>query len=184
MWLAADELARQLQGAGVRVAVLGACESGRHDGISAWAGVAPALVARGVGAVVAMQYEVLDRDAIAFSEMFYVALAAGQSIDEAVAAGRQAMLGRANKDGVEWGVPVLYMRATDGILFPRLAEHASETGEQIRRVIRQTVKSVTAGATNVGIRAKRARGSFELIQDVEDVRGENTQNIGLEVDEL
>jgi hypothetical protein len=47
-----------------------------------------------VPVVVAIQYEILDLHAIAFSEIFYAALAAGLSVDEAVAAGRLAMLGQ------------------------------------------------------------------------------------------
>src|SRR5262249_20113613 len=41
-YLKASDLARELTVAGVRVAVLGACESGRQDGVSPWAGGAAA----------------------------------------------------------------------------------------------------------------------------------------------
>lgn len=168
----ADELALQLQKAGVRVVVLGACESGRRDGVSAWTGIAPALVERGVPAVVAMQYEVLDDHAIAFSQMFYTSLASGLSIDEAVSAGRLAMLGKSREDDVEWGVPVLYMRSSDGVLFPKLAERNAETASQIRRVVQQTVETIKQGGKVIGIQAKWAHGSFEVTQKATTVEGE------------
>jgi len=169
--LAAGELALQLQQAGVRVAVLGACESGRRDGINIWTGIAPALVERGVPVVVAMQYEVLDDHAIAFNQMFYTSLAAGLSVDEAVSAGRLAMLGISNEDDVEWGVPVLYLRSPNGIIFPRLAARQSETAAQIRHVVQQTVETIAQGGEVIGIVAKQVSGSFEVSQRVKTVKG-------------
>lgn len=170
--LPSAELAAQLQSAGVRVAVLGACQSGRRDGVSAWAGVAPTLIERGIPAVVAMQYEVIDRHAAVFSRMFYAALAAGLSVDEAVAAGRLAMLGESNEREFEWGVPVLYMRAGDGRLFRREREHVAGTGEQILARIRQIVKNVKQDGMLIGIKAKFVNGSFSVEQIVEgDVEG-------------
>jgi hypothetical protein len=180
--LPSAELAAQLQSAGVRVAVLGACQSGRRDGVSAWTGVAPTLIERGVPAVVAMQYEVVDHHAAAFSRMFYAALAAGLSVDEAVAAGRLAMVGESNEEEVEWGVPVLYMRAGDGRLFRRAQGHTAETEEQILSRIKQVVKNVRQGAKLVGIKARFINGSFSVEQFVEgDLEG---SVIGIEADTL
>src|SRR5690606_33002039 len=105
----AADLALKLQAAGVRLVILGACESSRQHGRTPWTGVAPALVARGVGAVIAMQYEVLDDMAILFSQGFYRALAAGLTVDEAVSVGRLAVLEKSSEKGVEWGVPTLYL---------------------------------------------------------------------------
>jgi hypothetical protein len=114
----AGQLAAELQSAGVRLALLGACDSGRQDGLNVWTGIAPALIERGIPAVVAMQYEVIDDYAVAFNKMFYQALTNGLSVDEAVSAGRSAMWASARRGEAEWGVPVLYLRATNGTLFP------------------------------------------------------------------
>jgi hypothetical protein len=181
--LAASELGKALKAAGVRVAVLGACNTGRRDGISAWTGVAPALIEAGIPAVVAMQYEVVDEHALAFSQMFYSSLALGLTIDQAVAAGRLAMLGKSDEKGVEWGVPVLYMQSSDGVIFPKLTEQKSETptATHIRRVLQQTVTTIKAGGKVVGIVAKRAKGSFEITQEVDTVEGELT---GIIVEDL
>jgi len=170
LWPAGD-VASWLQNAGVRVAVLGACDSGRRDGVTAWTSLAPALIERGIPAVVAMQYEVLDKHAAAFSQMFYTTLASGASVDEAVWAGRQAMLGISNQDDVEWGVPVLYMRSPNGVLFPKLSERESETRDQIRRIIQQTVETIEQGGEVIGIEAKRIHGGFEIVQKATTVKG-------------
>jgi hypothetical protein len=176
--LGAAELAGQLKQAGVRLAVLGACNSGRHDGVSPWAGGAPALIERGIPAVVAMQFEVQDRLAIAFSKTFYAALGGGLSVDEAVAAGRQAMLGQSSEHDVDWAVPVLYMRSPDGILFPERADQPSKVGNQIRQVVEQTVEVIEQGGAVTGIDATVENGHFNVSlharQEADTVRGTMT----------
>ena len=88
----ASILASILQGAGVRLAVLGTCYSGERqsgEGMKRypWDGVGSALVVREVPAVIAMQYEVNDESATAFTRAFYGALASGLSLDEAMYVG-------------------------------------------------------------------------------------------------
>jgi hypothetical protein len=114
----AEKLGQNLMGRGVRLAVLGACEAGRRDQVNAWTGVVPALTRAGIPAVVGMQYTIRDRNAVAFSRRFYRALAAGQPIDAAVTDGRLAIFNRSSDDERDWGVPVLYMRTDEGVLFP------------------------------------------------------------------
>jgi hypothetical protein len=185
VWIPADEVARLLQGAGVRVAVLGACESGRRDGVNTWTGIAPALIERGVSAVVGMQYRVLDPHAVAFSRMFYTALAGGLSVDEAVAAGRQAMLSGPFKHHLEWGIPVLYMRAPDGVIFPELTVRDAPTANRIREVIEQTVETITAGGRVHGLDIRIGDGASDvevkIVQKADTVEGDltgGTLNLG------
>jgi len=118
-----ERLGQSLQGEGVRLAVLGGCETGRRDGISVWSGIAPALVKRNVPAVVANQYKIEDECAIAFSRHFYLALVGGLGIEHAVARGRIAAY-NARPEDRDWGVPVLYLRAKDGHLFEGAADTA------------------------------------------------------------
>ena len=132
----AEKLAQNLRGRGVRLAVLGACEAGRRDQVNAWTGVVPALTRAGIPAVVGMQYTIRDRNAVAFSRRFYRALAAGQSIDAAVTDGRLAIFNRSSDDERDWGVPVLYLRTDEGVLFPsarlvRQAEPRDAVGVEI-----------------------------------------------------
>lgn len=125
---AAVKLASLLKRRGVRLALLGACESSRVDRINAWTGIAPALMRAGIPAVVGMQYSVFDENAVRFSKAFYNVLAAGKSIDEAVSAGRRAISNRTEDDERDWGAPVLYLRAEgNGVLFPRATDKAGET---------------------------------------------------------
>ncbi|MBC8086031.1 MAG: CHAT domain-containing protein [Phycisphaerae bacterium] len=170
--LLADDLAMTLQRAGVRLAVLGACESARRDNASPWSAVAPALVRRGLPAAVAMQYEVIDEQAIAFSRMMYTSIAAGLSLDEAVSVGRQAMLASSEGNNVEWGVPVLYMRTTNGALFAAIAEKASTVATQLRVAIEQVVDTIAKGGEVVGIRAEQlGDGTYKVVQSAKVVEG-------------
>ncbi|KPV49477.1 hypothetical protein SE17_32420, partial [Kouleothrix aurantiaca] len=112
----AEQLGINLRGQSVRLAVLGGCETGRRDGVNVWSGVAPALVKQQIPAVIANQLPIKDACAIAFSKQLYGALAGGLPIEQALAAGRVAAY-NADKEGRDWGVPVLYMRDADGVLF-------------------------------------------------------------------
>ena len=71
--VAADRLAEILRGKGVRLVVLGACETARRDGRHVWSGVAAALLQVGIPAVVAMQFTIRDNLAAAFCATLYQA---------------------------------------------------------------------------------------------------------------
>lgn len=124
----AEQLGLNLRGRGVRLAVLGACEAARRDQINAWTGIAPALTRQGLPAVIAMQFSIQDQNAVIFSRRFYQVLATGKSIDEAVTESRLAILNRSQDQERDWGVPVLYLRSEDGVLFPYAATSRSEEG--------------------------------------------------------
>jgi hypothetical protein len=108
----------------LRVAVLNACEGARAGRVDPYAGTAQSLVQQGIPAVIAMQFEITDRAALIFAHEFYLALADGCAVDMSLAEARKALYSQA--DDVEWGTPVLYMRASDGRIFDvesaRLAE--------------------------------------------------------------
>jgi hypothetical protein len=118
-----EKLVVNLQGCGVRLVVLGACETARRDGQNAWTGIGPALTQIGIPAVIGMQYGIRNANAKTFSEHFYHALAQGESIDWAMTAGRIAIYNKPDPNERDWGVPVLYLRMneTNAVLFPRLA---------------------------------------------------------------
>jgi hypothetical protein len=99
----------------MRLVVLNACEGSRSSRADPFAGVAQTLVQQGVPAVIAMQFEITDQAAITFAEEFYAATAGGYPVDAALAAARKAIFAAGND--VEWGTPVLFMRAPDGQLF-------------------------------------------------------------------
>jgi hypothetical protein len=99
----------------LRLVVLNACEGARSSLRDPFAGVAQHLMERGVPAVVAMQFEITDDAAIAFTEELYRTICEGYPIDAAVAETRLSLYTRGNY--VEWATPVLYMRSADGRLF-------------------------------------------------------------------
>ncbi|HEV2846449.1 MAG TPA: CHAT domain-containing protein, partial [Thermoanaerobaculia bacterium] len=101
------------------VVVLNACDTARarhQAGANPFRGVATALVLGGVPAVVAMQRPISDRAALGFSAAFYRHLARGDSIDEALTEGRQA-IHSAKPESFEWATPVLFLRMPDGNVF-------------------------------------------------------------------
>jgi hypothetical protein len=63
-----------------------------------------------------MQYEISDRAAVELARTFYDSLADGEGVDAAVTESRQAIK-MALGETVEWGTPVLHMRAKSGSLF-------------------------------------------------------------------
>jgi hypothetical protein len=99
----------------LRLAVLNACEGARNNSIDPFAGVATTLTQQGLPAVIAMQFSISDKAAIAFSGEFYSGIAQGFPVDTVVADARKAIF--TELSDVEWGTPVLFMRTEDGVLF-------------------------------------------------------------------
>jgi hypothetical protein len=99
----------------LRLVVLNSCWSAtlpRRAGQDPFTGVATALMARDIPAVVAMQFPISDPAAIAFSAAFYKRLAEGGGISAAVTEGRLAIL-REDPDTLEWVTPVLFLAGED-----------------------------------------------------------------------
>ena len=99
-----------------RLVLLNSCAGAATEGTDLFSGTAAALARGGVSAVAAMQYEISDSAAIAFSRGFYSALARGRAVDDAVSSGRVAIVGLSGRT-LEWVTPVLYLRDRDGHLF-------------------------------------------------------------------
>jgi len=105
----------------LRLALLNSCESARGSEDDVISSTAAMLVKKGIPAVLAMQYEITDPAAVEFARAFYEALADGEPVDAAVAEARKAV--RVALDPtLEWGIPVLHMRATDARIFDMIAE--------------------------------------------------------------
>lgn len=99
----------------LRLVILNACEGSRTSEKDPFAGTAQTLVQQGVPAVIAMQFEITDPAAITFAKEFYTVVAGGHPVDAALAQARLAIF--ADENDIEWGTPVLYMRAQDGRIF-------------------------------------------------------------------
>jgi Tfp pilus assembly protein PilF len=129
----------------LRLVVLNACGSATlPDGAGAdpLTGVASSLVLGGMPSVVAMQFPISDESAIKFSHTFYQRCVAGDPVEAAVAEGRQA-IHSADRGGIEWAAPVLFLRGHD--LPPE--QSAQDVLEQLareRRARKRKVRWLTA----------------------------------------
>ncbi|HUI94288.1 MAG TPA: CHAT domain-containing protein [Xanthobacteraceae bacterium] len=104
---------------GVRLVFLNACETGQGGHGDFNRGIAPALVAAGMPAVVANQYKVLDQSATEFAQHFYWALAQGDTLGGAAREARIAVNYSIAGENIDWAVPVVYARDPDGCLCER-----------------------------------------------------------------
>jgi hypothetical protein len=99
-----------------RLVVLNSCAGAAASSHDLFSSTAAALVRGGISAVAAMQYAISDSAATAFARGFYTAISHGHGVDEAVSAGRIAILG-ASDSTLEWLTPVLHLRGRDAHLF-------------------------------------------------------------------
>jgi nucleoid-associated protein YgaU len=99
----------------LRLVFLNSCMGATVSPADPFGGIAQTLIRRGVPAVIAMQFAVPDKAAIALARHFYRYLAAGQPVDAALTSARAFLYARGFE--VEWGAPALHMRAPDGRLF-------------------------------------------------------------------
>ncbi|MGH3912440.1 MAG: CHAT domain-containing protein, partial [Pseudonocardiaceae bacterium] len=86
---------------------------------------ATALTRQGMPAVVAMQFEISDLAESRFAQALYHSVATGLPVDIGVLRGRRAVR-LAKKDTLEWGTPVLYLRAPEAPLFQGPAAPADQ----------------------------------------------------------
>ncbi|HWM94518.1 MAG TPA: SUMF1/EgtB/PvdO family nonheme iron enzyme [Thermoanaerobaculia bacterium] len=140
-----------------RLVVLNACEGARNPEEDSFAGVAPNLVRHGLAAVVAMQFPITDAAAIDFSERFYQMLAEGLPVDSAVTEARREM---SFKHDIEWGAPVLYMRAPEGCLFELPAKGDKLGIDPYEPVIPMSKRLTTNALPSVKVGGKLIRRSL------------------------
>jgi hypothetical protein len=112
------DMLQLILGSKVKLVVLSACLTAAFDSNEALMGIAPRLVDGGLPAVVAMQFPVPDQTAVTFSQMLYETLAAGEPLDAAMTKARMGVY-FTGTDRVFWGIPVLFMRAKDGVIWQK-----------------------------------------------------------------
>jgi len=182
----------------LRLVVLNACHGARNSHDYPFAGLAQAVVRKGVPAVIAMQFAISDRAAVTFAREYYRAVADGYPVDAAFGEARKAVYLDDNE--VEWATPVLFMRAPDGVLWDIAGQagkgqdeemHGGEEGgrmdgkeegawwEDVGRTINvRNVRSVQAeGDVIIGYAGAGATGvaiGKDITQSVYGVLGEPT----------
>lgn len=103
----------------LKLVFLNACKGAETSPTAPLAGMAYQLVQQGVPAVVAMQYAIYDEAAILFSREFYRSLFKSRArgrVEFAVSHARNRLLGEFAGER-DIGAPVLFMRASEGLLF-------------------------------------------------------------------
>jgi tetratricopeptide (TPR) repeat protein len=113
----------------LRLVFLNSCH-GAAGGSGEFFGVAQRLVQQGVPTVLAMQFAVSDRAAIALSREFYQSLSDGYPLESALSEARKAVF----SEGVEfeWGTPVLYSRSPDGVIVAQAESAAGDAAQRER----------------------------------------------------
>lgn len=102
----------------VKLVFLNACLAGQPDGTTPFASLAQRLLQTGIPAVIAMQFEVLDRAAADFAGFLYEALVSGPcqgAIDVAVSIARSGLY-ISDPDRINYATPLLWLNAPDGII--------------------------------------------------------------------
>ncbi|MEH2491623.1 CHAT domain-containing tetratricopeptide repeat protein [Bradyrhizobium sp. AZCC 2230] len=166
----ASDLATMLTGArkSLRLIVLNCCESARINVGDRFGNPAIGLMKTGwLPAVIAMQFPITDGAAISMSEGFYEALSKNQPIDDAVMLARKFIQ---QKSRVEWGIPVLYMRSSDGRIFdvenpqppPDPPEKARFSKEELQRRRDEFMIALAASPRTVAALEELTRSGTEL----------------------
>lgn len=142
----------------LKLVVLNSCQGAQVSSIEERTGMAPQLVARGIPAVVAMQYPISDDAALLFAREFYLKLCSGWSrgqVETAVAHARNR-IHMEIKEPMAFATPVLFMRSPTGMIFD--LQHEVEQ----KRGIFQRFSGLfnSAPAKNVS-RLKQVRQTYE-----------------------
>lgn len=113
--------ARQVRGLvsrmGITMAVLNACETAKHSSRDALMGVAQALIREEIPAVIAMQFLVSETVSLMFTRRLYDFLFRGDSLEQIMTETRVGIDINFEDDSISWGIPVLFMRSKDGLLW-------------------------------------------------------------------
>jgi hypothetical protein len=152
-----------------KLVILNVCQGATQSSARALAGLAPQVVRRGLGAVVAMQYPIPDKVALSFAREFYRALAQYYPVDAAVTEGRRAVYQDFGSDRPDWGTPVIFMRSPDGVLFstPQVAkanERSTASGSGVNIQAQQvTIMGDVAGRDVIKSDLQRASGISDTV---------------------
>jgi hypothetical protein len=147
---------------GLSLVFLNACESARGGRAEFNKGVAQALVAHGLPALVANQYSVLDSSATTFAQHFYLSVAQGLSVGAAAREARIAVNYSLHGELIDWAVPALYAR--DPAM--TIVEASSRAAGAAPTTRRHTM-------------ARTARESSVVVWDVDGVFPDLEQTLGI-----
>ncbi len=139
----------------MKLVILNSCRGGELSASKPFVGMAAALVRAGVPAVIAMQFEIVDDEAVLFASTLFRHLFMGKDkgrIEIAVSNARNA-LAEEFPDTRAVGLPVLFTHAREGVLFnlesgSPLRDLSSRSADRVKAVIRaheQNLEIIRAG---------------------------------------
>lgn len=98
----------------LRLVVLNLCFSAWNSAREPFAGLAQAMIGKGIPAVVAMHGLVTDRAAGVFGPKLLAGICANSSVDEAMTSARHHMANLPGHTAIEWATPMLFLHAACG----------------------------------------------------------------------
>ncbi len=155
----------------LRLALLNACEGARGSAHDPFAGVARTLVRKELPAVIAMQAPISDGAARIFAYEFYRALADDYPVDAALTEARKAIYRQGNE--LEWGIPVLFMRSADGMLWDAEGEEAGQVDRTEERPWWEGISIESQGDVIIGYAGAGAQHTT-IGKEISIVLGEST----------
>lgn len=174
----ARELARHLTDhKSLKLVFLNSCEGARGSDLNLLSSTATTLSARGIPAVLAMQFAITDNAAIEFARTFYRSLTT-QPVDAAVTEARKA-ISSALPDTLEWGTPVLYLRSKNSRLFKVTRESATIQKQPERPAVAEQskLKSGSMSTSLDTMRNKRPSASASSNRNPSIARGNQLAEI-------
>jgi hypothetical protein len=130
---------------------------------------------------VAMQYKVGNVNAGTFVAHLYTRVLGGYTVDEAVFEGRLALFNQAGLEDRDWGVPVLYLRAEDGFLFPVPPAEAAADEAPVVLVQRELG---TVRGDDIGARVGEVISGRLEVRDRIDIVERGGSTTGVHIDRL
>ncbi|GAA2082220.1 hypothetical protein GCM10009801_41800 [Streptomyces albiaxialis] len=173
-WVPAGQLAGVLLKAPqLRLAALNICAGGNSSLVEPFSGVAQALVAGGLPAVVAMRGRFTDKSAGRFSPVLLSHLAGNATVDEAVSAARTGIAHLSGHTAIEWATPALFLHeeCRHGWLFKARVvrdEHEGyvdpvHEGAEALRTVESPVGNVGSSDVIAAVRHLRTLGRWDQV---------------------
>jgi tetratricopeptide (TPR) repeat protein len=125
-----EEVAELFAERGIRLVVLNSCQTSKGSNRKSFADLASVLSIRGVPAVVAMQYSILDKVAMKFAHTFYRTIANGKSVDLALKEARLTIKNSEKSNKADFATPVLYLSDKDCVRTGDLKSESSHLEEK------------------------------------------------------
>ena len=105
--VSATNFAQVVVAGGPKLVILNACETAKGDDVHAGISIAETILSAGVPAVLALRYEMTQRDANHLQQILFLSLSQGLGLELAVTAVRRTFLLLHGEDSLKWSTPIL-----------------------------------------------------------------------------